>query len=265
MATCLESNKTKIAKRVIEVFDFFDNKCRQATVMDIVREYGRPQSSTSELLQSLVEMGLLYKDAQSRSYSPTPRLATLGFWAQPEMIRNGQLFTFMDRFAQSSRLGIGLFGMVSTQVQVFRWVPGVQRVSGDIGCGTVDRLSDSAVGQLLLSTLPGDSAGRVLRRLNAEAPEEKRFNGAAMTERVNEYRFQRHAIGDAGFGGDAKMAAMLLPPVAGERPLALGVVYPGDGAVDSSALIRALRRGLTTFNDRKQDEIAPQSAFIRAV
>ena len=76
MATVLESNKTKIAKRVIEVFEFFDQGSPSATVMDIVRRYRRPQSSTSELLASLVEMGLLYKDMRSRSYSPTPRLAT---------------------------------------------------------------------------------------------------------------------------------------------------------------------------------------------
>ena len=52
-------NKAKIARRVIEVLDFFDDENREASVMDIVRRYGRPQSSTSELLASLVELGLL--------------------------------------------------------------------------------------------------------------------------------------------------------------------------------------------------------------
>ena len=69
----IESNKAKIANRVIEVFDFFDENHTEATVMDIVRRYGRPQSSTSELLSSLVNLGLLYKDPQTRSYSPTWR------------------------------------------------------------------------------------------------------------------------------------------------------------------------------------------------
>ena len=60
------SNKAKIAKRVVEVLDFFDDDHREATVMDIVRRYNRPQSSTSELLSSLVELGLLYKDPYSK-------------------------------------------------------------------------------------------------------------------------------------------------------------------------------------------------------
>jgi hypothetical protein len=65
-----ESNKAKIARRVIEVLEFFDEAHPRATVMDIVRRFNRPQSSTSELLSSLVDLGLLYKDPYSRSYTP---------------------------------------------------------------------------------------------------------------------------------------------------------------------------------------------------
>ena len=72
------SNKARIARRVIEVLEFFDDRHGEATVMDIVRRYDRPQSSTSELLSSLVELGILYKDPQNRSYRPTPRAAMLG-------------------------------------------------------------------------------------------------------------------------------------------------------------------------------------------
>src|SRR5438093_10206017 len=76
--TVPEANKAKTARRVIEVLEYFDEQNPHATVMDIVRRYKRPQSSTSELLASLVEMGILYKDAASRSYTPTPRAALLG-------------------------------------------------------------------------------------------------------------------------------------------------------------------------------------------
>src|SRR6516165_9678709 len=107
-AATLESNKAKIAKRVIEVLEFFGARNQPATVMDIARRYGRPQSSTSELLSSLVEMGLLYKDAASRSFTPTPRLATLGVSGQPDIIRDGRLFNYMDRLAQTTRQTVAL-------------------------------------------------------------------------------------------------------------------------------------------------------------
>ena len=68
----LSRAKTKIARRVIEVLEYFALGHDRATVMDVARKYGRPQSSTSELLSSMVEMGLLYKEPLARFYAPTP-------------------------------------------------------------------------------------------------------------------------------------------------------------------------------------------------
>ncbi|MDO6414518.1 helix-turn-helix domain-containing protein [Sphingomonas sp. BIUV-7] len=262
MATVLESNKTKIAKRVIEVFEFFGGNHRQATVMDIVRQYGRPQSSTSELLASLVEMGLLYKDPRSRTYTPTPRLATLGSGAQPDMVRNGQLFSFIDRLAQSSRHSVALFGMVGTHVQIFRWSPGMFALGNDIGCGTSERLSESAAGQLLLSTLPSDASGKLLRRLNAEAPEDRKFSFSALQERVTQFGRQGYATGAAGFGCQGRVTAMLIPQGGGERPLAVGVVYPEDSAVDPGALIATMQAGLESCGADRSDDFSPMPSHM---
>lgn len=258
MATVLESNKTKIAKRVIEVFEFFDRHSQKATVMDIVRRYGRPQSSTSELLASLVDMGLLYKDARSRSYSPTPRLATLGASAQPGIIRDGRLFAFMDRLAYSTRCGVALFGMVGTHAQIFRWSAGADPATRDLGCGASEQLSATTAGLLLLSTMNGEQAGRMLWRLNAEAPAGQKFNPTDVSERVAGFRRQGHATGAAGFAPDTLVTAMLLPRSEDERPLALGLVYQADAAVDVDALLGTMERGVAQC-------AAPEEDFLPGV
>ena len=113
------SNKAKIAKRVIEVLDFFDHDHRSATVMDIVRRYDRPQSSTSELLSSLVDLGLLYKDMTTRSYTLTPRAALLGSQTQPDIIRDGRLTNLVHKIAAQTHLSVGIFGMVGLEAQIF--------------------------------------------------------------------------------------------------------------------------------------------------
>ncbi|WP_174273146.1 helix-turn-helix domain-containing protein [Sphingomonas bacterium] len=267
MATLLESNKTKIAKRVIEVFEFFDETNAKATVMDIVRRYRRPQSSTSELLASLVEMGLLYKDARSRSYSPTPRLATLGTAAQPEIIRDGRLFAFMDRLAFSTRHAVALFGMIGTHAQIFRWSPGSDDATRDLGCGASQPLSASAAGLLLLSTYSNDHAGRMLWRLNAEAPDGAKFNPAELRDRVADYRRQGHATGAAGFVPAVRLTATLLPCTTHERPLALGVFHPDAAAVDTDALVATLGRGIAQCASPEEETgaLAAAGPFMMAV
>lgn len=244
MTMALGSNKAKIAKRVIEVLEFFDQTKPNATVMDIVRRYDRPQSSTSELLASLVEMGLLYKDPRSRSYSPTPRLAALGTSAQPNIIRDSRLFSFMDRLAASTRHGVALFGMVGTHAQIFRWSAGPEAKALDIQSGASETLSATTAGLLLLSTLGSKQAGRMLWRLNAEAPAEQKFNPSEVGAQINAWRVRGHASGVAGFVPSARVTAMMLPRPNTERPLALGLVYPESAAIDTDALLSMMKRGI---------------------
>lgn len=268
MATALEPNKAKIAKRVIEVFEFFNENSQKATVMDIVRRYGRPQSSTSELLATLVDMGLLYKDSRSRYYSPTPRLAALGISAQPDIIRNGHLFAFMDRLAQTTRHSVALFGMVGTQVQIFRLSAGPEPALREIAYGASEELSASAAGLLLLSTLPAEQASRILWRLNAEAPPEQKFNPIEAREQVAAMRRQGHAMGNAGFCPGAQMVATLLPRAGMERPLALGLMYPTHAAsIDAEALVATMNRGIAQCATLGEtDFCAPQNVpFMVAV
>lgn len=265
MAAMLESNKTKIAKRVIEVFDYFDSESRTATVMDIARRYGRPQSSTSELLASLVEMGLLYKDAASRSYAPTPRLAVLGNSAQPDILRDGRLYCFMDRLAQSTRHSVALFGMVGTHVQIFRCAPGLEANVGiEGGASTV--LSSSAAGLLLLSSLGADRARKTLWRLHAEASAEAKFDYSATSEWVGDLVYKRQATGDAGFVPGAKVTSVLLPRGLDDRALALGVIYPAHVTLDSDALIATLNHGIAQ-SAVQIDDVGPviPTPLVRAV
>jgi DNA-binding IclR family transcriptional regulator len=259
MATALESNKTKIAKRMIEVLEFFADRRCGATVMDIVRRYDRPQSSTSELLASLVEMGLLYKDAHARSYTPTPRLAALGAAAQPGVIRDGRLFAFMDQLAYSTRCGVALIGMVGTHAQIFRWSDGGNPLTCDLGCGASEPLCDTTAGLLLLSTMNTEQAGRTLWRLNAEAAAGRKFNATGTGELVAAFRRQGNATGPAGYVPKALITATLLPRRADERPLVVGLIYPVGAAVSANALLGALEGGIAQCAAPSEDVVAGPS------
>jgi len=240
----LEGNKAKTARRVIEVLEFFDEQNRQVTVMDIVRRYNRPQSSTSELLASLVELGLLYKNVGSRSYTLTPRAAILGSLSQPSLVRDGRLSMLIDRLVAQTGLGTALLGMVRLNAQIFRWCAATKHEAAERGTlagGAQDRLCESAAGWLLLSTIPPGRCESVIRRLNAEAPIDRKFNYASMIQRVQECGRKAYAVGPAGFGSSAQMAAVLLPVQPGEGPMVLGFVYEPCEAIDPTKLVEVLQ------------------------
>ncbi|HTH27138.1 MAG TPA: helix-turn-helix domain-containing protein [Sphingobium sp.] len=257
MATAASANKAKIAKRVIEVLEFFDEEHREATVMDIVRRYKRPQSSTSELLTSLVDLGLLYKDPQARSYTLTPRAAMLGSHFQPDMVRDGRLTALIDRLPAQTGLSVAVFGMVGLNAQIFTWRSGNRRLragGSEIFCGGLqERLTESAAGWLLLSSVAQPRRDGMVRRLNAEAPDDRKFSFSEMSMRVQASRDRGYAVGPVGFGSNADVCAVLLAGQPEHQPLAIGFVYDRSEPVDTTALVQCLQ-----YSVQRCGEQAPQ-------
>jgi DNA-binding IclR family transcriptional regulator len=242
-AASASSNKAKIARRVIEVFEYFDDTHREATVMDIVRRYERPQSSTSELLSSLVELGLLYKDPQSRSYSLAPRAALLGTAVQSGHVRDGRLMGLIDRLVAQTGLSVALFGRVGLKTQIVSWHAGprasTRAVRGVFG-GLQEPMSDGAAGCLLLSTIPQPRRDGILRRLNADAADARKFAVAELTARIESCRESGRVRGRLGFGCEADVIAALLPGQHELHPLALGIVFGEEDRVNRDSLLRCL-------------------------
>ena len=237
------SNKAKIARRVIEVLEFFDDEHREATVMDIVRRYDRPQSSTSELLSSLVDLGLLYKDPFSRTYSLTARAALIGAAGQRGMVRDGSLVRLTDRLVAQTGLPVAVFGMVGLNVQIVSWRPGSRKLPAScktISGGNQLPLCESAAGWLLLSTVPQPRRDGMVRRLNAEAPGDRKFSISEMVQQLQACRDSGHAEGPAGFAAGVLVLARLLPNVGDEPPLAVGFVFDRDEQMNSGSLLACM-------------------------
>ena len=237
------SNKAKIARRVIEVLEYFDDTHREATVMDIVRRYDRPQSSTSELLSSLVELGLLHKDPSSRSYTLAPRAALIGAAGQTGAVRDGRLVRLIDRLAAQTGLSVAVFGQVGLKVQIVSWHSGSRAAPGAVRGlygGLQESLSDGAAGWLLLSTVDQPRRDGMLRRLNAEASDERKFAVADMSARLDACRANGHVRGKLGFRSRADVVAALLPGQDEQHPLAIGIVYGDEDRVNRDSLLRCL-------------------------
>jgi len=241
--TSTASNKAKIARRVIEVLDFFDDHNSEATVMDIVRRYGRPQSSTSELLTSLVDLGILAKDRHARSYRLTPRAALLGACGQPEAVRDGRLVRLIDRLSAQTGLGVGLFAIAGLNAQLISWRSPSPARRGPHS-GSQEPLCHSAAGWLLLSSIERMRCEGLVRRLNAEAEDSAKFSPAEMMARIDSCRHAGHTFGPAGFGTQGDALAMLIPEQVAGQPLAIAVHYRRDDSVNEANLLQSLEEAM---------------------
>lgn len=240
------SNKAKIARRVIEVLEYFDDSHREATVMDIVRRYNRPQSSTSELLSSLVELGLLHKDPYTRSYRLTPRAAVLGTSGQPDMVRDGRLMRLLDRLSAQTKLSVSLISMVGldSQVIVWRHGPRATACTRDLFGGCKEPLARNAAGQLMLSTVSAQRCDGMLRRMNAESDAAHKFPAAEMAARIAALRGRPYVFGTTGFGSDTETLSALIPNQPEDHPLVVSLVYSRDDKVNTESLLVSLEQAM---------------------
>ena len=243
-----DSKKAHTARRIVEILEYFDEQTRDATVMEIARRFNRPQSSTSELLSALVEMGLLYKNPHSRSFSPTPRAAMLGSIFQPSLVRDGRLSLAAEQLTAETGIGAAILGMVGVDVQIFRWTSGARPLRdlspNTLYGGAQAPLSASAAGWLMLSTLPLRRSDSILHRLRAEAPPEDLFDLNELRHTIYATGRNGYAVGPAGFGADAQMCAVLLPCGVEEQAIALGLVYDAQDRPDVDRLVALLRKSI---------------------
>ena len=249
----------KSAARVIEVFEYFDRIRRAASVTEVARALGYPQSSTSVLLRSLVELGYLEQDDSRRSYVPTPRVTLLGSWIEPLLAPGGEIVRLMDELGEQTGETI-ILGVPSGEVvRYIHVVQATQAMRLHVGNGTIRPMAISGMGRLFMSAMDEDRVRRIVQRYNAEiAGEENRLNLSAVRRDLASIRgegyvpsFDRVTQGAGGF-------SVLLPVAPHGVPMAVAI-----GGL-SRTIIENLERFLQLIRKSIRRHLQPGSGELRA-
>ena len=214
----------KSAARVLEVLEYFDTVRRAATVMEIARALGYPQSSASVLLRSLVTLGYLEQDATARTYQPTPRVTLLGSWIEPLLSPGGAVLRMMEELGEQTGETIILGVPAGEVVRYIHVVQATGAMRLHVGPGTVRPLAISGMGRLFMSTMPEARVRQIVHRYNTEV------GGTAEALRLVNVRHDLASIRQngycpsldrltAGIGG----ISMLLPVAPHGVPMAVAI------------------------------------------
>lgn len=241
MATAFHEKKIKSADRVLEIFEMFDEERTAVTVMDVARALNAPQSSTSELLGSLVRRGYLARQRGERVFRPTSRVALLGAWVHPALFRNGKLLQLMDSLRDETSMGVALCSMVGVSLKHLHVVG---KMPNGLANGPEAHLLRSPFGHALLSTMFSEDMRLLVQRLNAESEPGQYVRHTELAERLLEVSKRGSASGPVAPGWSG--IAVLLPQGVGEEKLALGIVGPAHQfEARGEELLRTLRQAIS--------------------
>ncbi len=235
----------KSAGRVLEILEFFDELQREARVGEIAERLDYPQSSTSVLLKSLVQLGYLDYDGESRTYLPSPRVTLLGAWLGAGPVRDGGLIRMMEELNRSTGECVFVATRNGIYSQYIRVLQATSTMRLHVPIGSRRLLVWSASGFTLLRDEDPDAVRNLVRRTNAEAqPEQKRVEPRQTLAHIETVRQQGYFFSRGLVTPGAGAIAMPLPPGIDRRDRALTVCVSGwtDHLERNEARIVAIMR-----------------------
>lgn len=146
----------KSSLRTLQILEYCDSVQRSVTIVELASQLGFPQSSTSTLVQSMINAGYLVVDRDGRQIYPSSRVAALGTWIAPA-ISQANIRSLMLALGEKTGQTI-LLGVPSDLcVRYIDMVPGRHAMRLDIPVGTRLPLTESGMGRLLLSEMPDNA------------------------------------------------------------------------------------------------------------
>ena len=209
----------KSARRVIELLEYFDIGRQETSVGEVARELGYPQSSTSMLMKSLVELGYLDYDSEKRTYRLSPVVPLLGAWVQPEIFHSGRLYALMNDLHRQTGQLVAIGTRVGTMVRLLHAIYTPGSIPRDFTKGRRRQMLHSPFGRVILASYQEKEIRSFIRRANSENTASYRVSPNATVEELKR-------IADGGYaamslrdkGGARAQLAVLLPVLVGHNP-----------------------------------------------
>jgi DNA-binding IclR family transcriptional regulator len=212
----------KSAVRVIEIFEYFAEARRTLALKDIVDRLGYPQSSTTNLLKSLVSMGYLHYDRVERTYYPTFRITNLGDWFSD--VIDDDLLALMRRLQSKTTETVLIATQNDLYLQYLRVLDSTHSLRFNIKEGSMRLLTQSSLGWILLSGMSPSSVEKLCRHINAaESESSRRVSIPGFLKEIEKVAKQKYCyvpnLPELGGGS----VAMLLPGTLRGQRIAIGV------------------------------------------
>ena len=153
----------KSATRTFEVLELFAERRRPLALNEIYTVLGYPQSSTTNLLKSMVMMGYLNYSRSKRTYQPTMRLASLGSWITGYIQSKGGFRELVDEMQRRTDETVGLSTQNDLFVQYLFLKPPEHDFKNAPRDGTMRLLVDSSGGLAMMSRMSDGAIEKLCR------------------------------------------------------------------------------------------------------
>ena len=247
----MTTGPVKSARRVLELLEMYAAVQHPLTVTEISRHMEMPQSSTSEMLQSLVSMGYLDHDTNARTYYPTIRVSLLGTWIGMRDQRAGRMPAIVSRMTEKT----GETVLLTMRNGIFSQIilgqdhntPQLMAVE----TRNTNPLACCASGWSLLANKSDEEIGKIIRRTTSEVENPHwRKTAPDALDGARNYRKNGYAQTRGHSKPDSAGIAIRLPDTDQRMEFAISVVGPVSNIEEKkNSILDALRDLMQDLKD----------------
>lgn len=212
------------AARALKVFEIYSRERRGMTKSEIARLMGLPESSTSDLLNTLRDLGYVSRTVTSRQFYPTSRLTDL----MSGMPVDG-LVTFAAEATSlvASQTGeTAVFAVLAgTRAEIVAASQGQHRLRYVVNSGDTVTLHATSVGKCILGGLDPEDRAALVGTLDLEALTTHTKTSAAELE-ADLASVAGTGIYVAREEGTVGVSSMAVPGRMGQTAVGLGIIAP---------------------------------------
>jgi DNA-binding IclR family transcriptional regulator len=162
----LQRKAVKSAMRTFEVLELFAEQRRPLSLQEIYTALGYPQSSTTNLLKSMLLMGYLNYNRRQRVYLPTMRLNMLGSWVAGYIHAEGGFRELVDEMQRRTDETVGLSTQNDLFIQYLFMKTPDHEFKNAPPDGTMRLLVDSSGGLAMMSRMSDRAIDKLCRYTN---------------------------------------------------------------------------------------------------
>ncbi|MEN3383391.1 MAG: hypothetical protein V7608_3435 [Hyphomicrobiales bacterium] len=220
----MQPSQVKSAARAIEILEYFKKVREPRAMSEIGLALGYPQSSTTVLLKTLIALGYLNFDRRARVYFPTPKVTSLGDWIPRALFGTSRVLEAMHDVHAATGETVSIGTKNDVYLQYVQIIQSVHALRFHVDEGTLRPLTQSALGWLLMSTMPDEQVDNIIRRANIATPSAAdRVKLPEMMKRIHQIRGKGYCSAEnVPFLGGATIC-VLLPLTIQNQPVVLGL------------------------------------------
>lgn len=238
----MQGRTVKSALRTFEILELFKSFRRPMRLNEIYQALNYPQSSTTYLLKSMVNMGYINYNREDRTYLPTVRVSSLGNWLSGFIY--GEI-TYQESVKELQRLTDETVGLASQNDLFIQYillhVP-AHEYKLPPPAGAMRAMVDSTSGLALMSKMSDEAIDKICRYTNYYQILDKRVEVEDVLDQVRQVRKSGFVLLRTGEHNQLASIAMPLAKTIHNLPLAIGVGGYADRIIDARRdIVRHMR------------------------